>query len=205
AAAFGAGGGDLAYDGNAPGTSGAVITPSVALELNIFPGNGVGGMGYSVNTNGGIGPTTPPGSVVLTNVPVDVTILYANGQMAITFSNEILGNTYSTAVSVNIPGTLGSNLGYVGFTGSFGGDYSTQTITNFIFVGLPSEAIVLNKTNAVVSWPANIPGYVLQQSSSVNSGNWMNVTNSLNYLNGTNVVIVPKSSAEMFYRLMFVP
>lgn len=206
AGAYGNGGGNLAYNGNAPGTSGAVITPSVALELNIFPGNGVGGMGYSVNTNGGIGPTTSPGSVVLTNVPVDVTIYYANGQMAITFSNEVLGYTYSTNMSVNIPGTLGANMAYVGFTGAFGGDVATQTITNFTFVSVPSEAIALNGTNAVVSWPAYIPGYTLQQNSSVNSGNWINVTNPLNYVNGTNVVVTPSKGAnEMFYRLMLVP
>lgn len=206
AGAFGTGGGNLAYNGNAPGASGAVITPSVALELNIFPGNGVGGMGYSVNTNGGIGPTKPPGSVVLTNVPVDVTIYYANGLMALTFSNEVLGYTFSTNVNVNIPETLGANMGYVGFTGAFGGDYATQTITNFTFVSLPSQAIALNKSNAVVSWPAYIPGYVLQQNSSVNSGNWVNVTNPLNYVNGTNLVIMPATGTnEMFYRLMFVP
>jgi hypothetical protein len=209
ASALGLGGGDLAYFGSTPANppvSGNTIAPSVALELNIYPGNGVGGMGYSVDSDGGIGPTTPAGSVQLTNVPVDVTIYYANGQMALTFSNEVLGNTYSTSVNVgSIPQILGTNSAYVGFTASYGGDQSLQTITNFSFVSLPSQTIAPNGNDVVVSWPASVAGYTLEQNSSLDSGNWAIVTNVVNVVNGQNEVIVPKSGAIMFYRLILLP
>jgi len=208
ASALGLGGGDLAYLGNTPTVppaAGNTITPSVALEFNIFPGNGVGGIGYSFNTNGGIGPVTAPGSVQLTNVPVDVTVYYANGRMALTFSNEVLGNTYSTNLNVgSIPQILGTNAAYLGFTGSYGGDQSLQTITNFSFVSLATQTIAPNGTNVVVSWPASVAGYTLQESSSLTSVNWMNVTNVVNVVNGQNEVIMPKSSPDMFYRLILL-
>ncbi len=208
ASAVGLGGGDLAVAGSAPGNppvSGNTIIPSVELELNIYPGNGVGGMGYAVATNGVIGQTTPPGSVVLTNIPVDVTIYYANGQMALTFSNEISGATYNSSVNVgDITKVLGTNTALVGFTGSYGGDYSIQTITNFSFVSLANAAIAPNGNNVVVSWPDSIAGYSLQQSASLASGNWVNVTNPVTVVNGQNEVIVPNSGAAMFYRLVLL-
>jgi hypothetical protein len=207
ASAVGLGGGDLAVAGSTPvnpPVSGNTITPSVELELNIFPGNGVGGVGYSVNTNGVIGPTSPAGSVVLTNIPVDVTIYYANGQMDLSFSNEVSGATYSATADVNLPQVLGTNSAYIGFTGSSGGDYSIQTITNFTFVSLPTEAIQPNGTNAVISWPASVTGYVLQENSSLNSGSWINVTNPVNVIHGQNEVIMPSNSTNMFYRLILL-
>jgi hypothetical protein len=210
AAAMGLGGGDLAVLGNTPHSppiSGDTITPSVELELNIYPGNGVGGVGYSVNTNGAIGPTASPGSVNLTNGLVDVSIYYANGQMALTFSNELTATTYSTNLNVgSITQDLGSSTAYVGFTGSYGGDHSIQTITNFTFVSLATQAIqVQNHTNAVISWPASIAGYILQQNSNLNTGNWVNVTNPVNVINGQNEVIVPSNGTNAFYRLMLLP
>jgi hypothetical protein len=206
ASAMGLGGGDLAVLGSTPANppvSGNTITPSVELELNIFPGNGVGGIGYSFETNGVIGQTAAPGSVSLTNGPVDVSIYYANGQMALTFSNEVNAATYSTILNVgNITRILGTNTALVGFTGSYGGDYSTQTITNFTFMSLATEAIQTSGNHAVVSWPASIAGYTLQESSSLNSGNWINVTNPVNVVNGQNEVIVPATGTNMFYRLV---
>lgn len=197
ASAEGSGGGDLAVN---------TITPSVELELNIFPGNGVGGMGYSLDADGAIGPTTPPGSVILTNVPVDVSVYYANGRMALNFSNEVIGTTFSTNINVgNIETVLGTNTALVGFTGSYGGDYSIQTITNFTFVSIPNEAIAPNGTNEVISWPSSVAGYTLEESTNLTSANWTNVTNVINVVNGQNEVIMPVSSGNMFYRLVLVP
>lgn len=207
ASAVGLGGGDLAVDGSTPANppvSGNTITPSIELELNIYPG-ATGGMGYSINSDGGIGPNTAPGSIVLTNVPVDVSLSYANGQLSVTFSNEVLGYTYSTSANVNIPQVLGTNAAYVGFTGSSGGDYSVQTITNFTFVSIPEASIrLLNPgMNSAVSWPGNIFGYALQQNSSVTTNNWQNVTNQVLITNGQNEVIMPQNGNSQFYRLMF--
>ena len=207
AAAVGLGGGDLAVAGSTPANppvSGNTITPSLELELNIYPP--AGGIGYSVDSDGAIGPYTPPGGVNLTSGPVDVSILYLNGQMALTFSNEGTTATYSTTVNVgDIRQILGTNTAYVGFTGAYGGDHSTQTITNFSFVSIPQESIKLlnDGANSAVSWQGSTFGYTLQDNSSVATNNWQNVTNQVIITNGLYQVVVPQTNASEFYRLMF--
>jgi hypothetical protein len=187
--ATGSAGGELGYTG---------IQPSVALELNIFNGNGVGGVGYSFNANGTIGPTVPPGSVVLNNGdPIDVTVNYYDGQLALTFTDSVSGVSFSTNLFVSdITQILGGTTAYIGFTGSYGGETSLQTVSNFKFVSIPPEAIQLkNDVTALVSWPGSVLGYYLQQSSDLTSTNWSYVTNASILTNGLN-------QTNLFYRLI---
>lgn len=98
------------------GTNGAQpdITPSAELELNIYPLSAFG-TGYCFETNGIIGTNAPPGSVNLTNGPVDISIYYANGQMALTFSNEHSAAVFSTNLTVgDLTQVLGANTAYRG-------------------------------------------------------------------------------------------
>jgi hypothetical protein len=193
AAATGSGGGDLGYTG---------ITPSVALEFNIYPGNGFGGSGYAFGENGLIGQTTSPGSVILTNGPVDVSIHYADGQMALSLSNEVSEAAFSTNIVVgDITQVLDSDTAYVGFTGSYGGDHSTQTIQNFQFISIPPQDIGMAKGNAVIIWPGAVIGYALQENSSLTTTNWVNVPNAVVLTNGVYMVTVPLGNGPEFFRL----
>jgi hypothetical protein len=56
-------------------------------------------------------------------------------------------------------------------------------------------------TNAVVSWPAAPAGFILQQNSTLNSTNWMAVTNAVVTGTGTNQVSSPSSGIN-FFRLL---
>ena len=134
--ATGSAGGQLGYGG---------IEPSAALELNIFSGNGVGGVGYSFNENGAIGPTVPPGSIVLNSGdPINITVDYMSGQLDLTFMDTTTSNYFSTNLIVpDLTQVLGSTTAYVGFTGSYGGDTSVQTVSDFQFVSIPPEGIQL--------------------------------------------------------------
>jgi hypothetical protein len=212
--AYGLEGGSLCYLGNTGGNllaAGNTVTPSVALELNIFPGNGVGGVGYSFDADGGIGPTAAPGSVMNTNNdgsigPVVVSIIYANGQIALNFSNEVSAATFSTNLYVgDITQVLGTNTAYVGFTGAYGGDHAIQTVTNFTFVSIPPAAIKLSTGNSAISWPGSVLGYTLQQNSSIATNNWLNVTNPVIFTNNLNEVITPTNGSIQFYRLILNP
>jgi hypothetical protein len=197
--AIGGGGGALAYQG---------IQPSVALELNIFAGNGVGGVGYSFDANGAIGPTVPPGSVAINSGdPITVIVGYVAGQLSLTFTDAVATTSFSTNLYVgDITQILGGNTAYVGFTGAFGGLTSIQTVSGFQFISLPSQTIQLsNGTNAVVSWPGSILGYVLQQKSSLTAANWLYATNQQILSNGLNQVTVPKGPGSEFYRLILQP
>jgi hypothetical protein len=193
--ATGSAGGQLGYGG---------ITPSVALELNIFSGNGVGGVGYSFNEDGAIGPTVPPGTIVLNNGdPINVTVAYISGELALTFLDTTTSNYFSTNLVVpDVTQVLGSTTAYIGFTGSYGGDTSVQTVSDFQFVSIPPEAIQLKNGSALISWPGAVLGYSLQETSNLASTNWTDVTNGIVVTNGLNQVTLPINETNSFYRLI---
>lgn len=197
--AQGGGGGQLGVFG---------IVPSAELEFNIYSPNGVG---YAFQT-GGItgggngGNYMPSGNVnVASGDPINVVLNYDRGILAMTFTDPTNGFMFSTNVIVDLPGTVGGDTAYVGFTGADGGVASTQIVTNFSFVSIPTEAIQLNNTNAVISWPGVILGYTLQANSNLRTTNWVNVTNAPVVTNGTYQVTVPARSGDEFYRLLLQP
>jgi len=203
AAALGAGGGALGVSGAGGVSIPPAITPSAELEWDIFGGNG-----YARETNGIVpsgGTFTIPGSVAFpSGDPIQFSIYYANSLMSITFTDAVAATSYSTNWNVNLPQVLGANTAYVGFTGADGGSTSIQTITDFTFTSLPTLAIqVSNRTNAVLSWPGAVTGYVLQQNANLTTTHWSNVTNSASLVNGQQQTTVPLGST-MFYRLILL-
>ena len=195
ASATGSGGGELGFTG---------ISPSVGFQINIYPGNGLGGTGYGFGINGTIGNTTPPGNVNLTNGPVDVSLNYANGNLGLTFSNEVGSATFSTNMVIgDIAGDLGSETAYVGFTGAFGGDTAIQTIQNFQFVSIPPQAIApAAGAKAMIAWPNSVVGYTLQKNSNLLTTNWVTVTNAVVSTNGVYMATVPVTGTNQFFRLV---
>jgi hypothetical protein len=198
AAVVGGIGGSLGVGVNGTTTA---IAPSAELELHIYSAS-MGGVGYCFETNGIIASNLPPGNVLLTNTPVDVSIYYASGQMALTFSNEVGGYVFSTNLAVgDLTRIVNSNAAYVGFTGASGGTGATQTVSNFSFVSIPPVALKLSGADAVVSWPAAI-GYMLQQTSDLTTRNWVTVTNMPAITNNQNQIILPAGAGNLFYRLI---
>ena len=166
----------------------ADISPSAELALNLYNPTG-----YSWNTNANITSPTQvaPGTVnLLSGDPITVTLLYANGQVAISMTDTVAATSFSTTVATgDLTSVLGTNKAYVGFTGSDGGYVSIQTVTNFSFVSLPEPNIALSATNtALISWSAQAGGFVLQQNGDLTTTNWVNVTNPQTLVNGSNVV-----------------
>jgi hypothetical protein len=192
-AAIGGGGGNLGV---------TTITPSVELELNIFAGNGVGGVGISFDTDGAIGPvvTTTP-LVINSGDYINAVLTYLNGVATVTLTDTTANTQYSASTNLNIPAVLGTNVAYVGFTGADGATKSTQQISNFSFLSLVDLAIQASGGTAVISWPSEVGAYVLQKSTSLSSTNWVNVTNTINLVNGTNQVVVPITASAQFYQL----
>ena len=133
-AALGATGGNLGYSG---------ITPSVALELNIYPNNNPGTAATpagaaSFQTNGAI--ETAANSALVNNVAnhdtwqVAVTYNASTTQLTAVFSDLTNPSVASTTIgptTENLASILGSTTAYIGFTGGTGGADATQKITNF--------------------------------------------------------------------------
>lgn len=190
--ALGDNGGSLGVDGNSP------ITPSFELELNILSADTTG---FSVNTNGNVGPNTY-WNYVASGDPIGVTMYYNGSTLSLTLTDAVAQASFSTNVDVNIPVAVGgSDTAYVGFTGSDGGVGAIQTITNFSFASVPQESIGISPASTVISWPGLISGYVLQENSNLATTNWIDVTNADNVINGQHQVVIPRGSANAFYRL----
>lgn len=206
AAARGADGGNLAYNG---------IAPSVAFIMDLFV-NSPGGSGINLGTNGssaqqGGSPNLNIAPVsLLTLDPIDVTLYYdpTDGKVNVTLVDANNGATFSTNYVVgDLSALLGTNMAYVGFTGSTGGDDAVQTISNFTYTytTLP----ILSVSNGpggtvVISWSQTIAAnFVLEQSDSA-TGPWSNVGTppTPNSDNGQYEVSVSTVGSTQFFRLV---
>src|SRR5665213_1094073 len=203
-AALGGAGGQLGV-----GTPGA-ITPSVEFEINIYAGDGIGGVGVSFNTNGAIGPVLTTTNVTptlnLTNGDnIHVLLTYQNGILSVTMTDTTAtpAAVFSASTNLNIPTVLGTNVAYVGFTGSDGGAKAIQQISNFSFTSLLSLSSQLSGSNVLLSWPDSSGAYMLMQSASLgSSAKWTPVTATPALVNGGNQLSVPISKTNSFYELV---
>ena len=180
------------------------ISPSAAIEFNIYSA-APGGRGYAYGQNGlNVGPYTSADPVNLASGnPINVYMLYANGNVQLQLSDLVSNTTFSASVSVgDLPALLGSDTAYVGFTGGEGGVTSTQVVSDFTFVSLTALSLQRTPTKTVVlSWPASALGYVLEQNSDLSTSNWVGTTNPVTVVNGQNQVVIAPSAANVFYRL----
>ncbi len=125
AAALGGGGGGLGYSG---------VTPSVAVEFNIYSANTVG-MAVRNETganrphlHGGTGSSEDWLAVIC----VGVTISYNGMALSVTLTDSVSHVSFVTNTSLNIPVVLGTNTAYAsGLTGADGGTSSTQVVSKF--------------------------------------------------------------------------
>jgi hypothetical protein len=196
AAALGGAGGALGYTG---------ITPSAAVEFNIYANNTPG---YAFEVNGTVpNPFTAPGLVqVGSGNPISVNLLYLNGVLSLMMQDTVTGASYSTSANVNIPAVVGTNDAYVGITGSDGGTFSTQQVSNFSFISLIDLQASVSGSNIIVTWPAAVGGYTLQQSSSLTSPNWTPVPLSeVTTMGGLNQATIPAGSGSLFFQLVLPP
>lgn len=200
--ALGGGGGSL---GVGTATS---ITPSAELEFNLYTGNSEQ-VGYTFLTDGLTGAGgdngnyAKPGNVVIDDGdPINVSLYYDGDTLSLTLQDAVASTSFSTNLVVgSLTRIVDGDTAYVGFTGGDGGVASTQTITNFSFVSIPLASIQPTANTVVISWPGAILGYVVQQTSSLTTPNWVDVTNQVNVVNGLNEVTIPIGAANEFYRL----
>lgn len=199
--------GPTARGGGGGGLGVLGITPSIELEFNLYTGNSQN-VGYTVLTNGLTassgenGNYHAPGNInVASGDPINVTVNYANGIMALTFTDAVANASFTTNLTVgNLTQLLGTNAAWVGFTGADGGSTSVQTISNFSFTSIPLAAIQSAAGNLLISWPYAAPGFSLQQNPNLTTSNWVTVTNAAILTNSLNQVTIP-ATTNMYYRL----
>jgi hypothetical protein len=204
----------IAYSGNGLGVGNIpgppqtlAITPSVEFEFNINSANAAL-TGISWDTNGALGPVLSTAPLQLDNGSsgpgdiINAVFNYQNGVATVTLTDTNAGMEFAITNEMDIPGLLGSDLGYIGFTASTGSGYAAQQISNFSFQSLVNLSITTSGASAVITWPTGVGGYVLQENSSLSATNWINSTNVISTVNGTNKVSVPLSGAAQFFQLV---
>ena len=127
--AIGAHGGSLGYTG---------IKNSVAIKFDLYDNAGEGPDSTGIYTDGVI-PTVP--SIDLTGSGIDLHsgdtmnahITYDGTTLTLTITDLMTLANWSHPFPIDIPGTVGSNTAYVGFTGGTGGLSAVQQILDWTF------------------------------------------------------------------------
>lgn len=195
---LGGGGGQLGYGG---------ITPSLGLEFNIYSGNAPSttSSGIAFRANGVTGKPYDDATPVspASGNPIAVSVRYDGATAFVTLSNMVTSAVFTTNYAADVPGILGTNIAYVGFTGASGGVASEQQVSNFTFGSLYTLTLQsAGSSGFTLSWPASAVGVVLQQSPVLgSSATWANVTNPVTLVGDQNQVLVAPAAGGRYYRL----
>jgi hypothetical protein len=135
--AVGPSGGGLGYGpDNITRPSASANTPiaeSVAIKFDLVNNAGEGNNSTGLYTNGA-SPTMPAvtvgGGVDLSSGDIfQVHMSYDGTTLTMTITDAVnSAQTYTTSWTIDIPGTVGGNTAYVGFTGGTGGSVANQDI-----------------------------------------------------------------------------
>src|SRR5262249_12506519 len=128
-------------------------------------------------------------------------VQYLNGVLSITVTDTVTATSFSTNVVLDLPGLLGTNTAYVGFTGATGGFAALQQVFYFFFTPIKSLNAQLSGNSLALKMPDSSGGYVLQQSPSLYPPAWSDSSNIVTQLNGVNTVTVPLSGQSQYFRL----
>ena len=137
-------GGGLGYQG---------ITPSVAVKFDTFnnAGEGVNSTGFYTD---GAAPTVPatdltPSGVNLHSGDVmDAHLTYDGTTLTLTLTDTVTNAVFTASDTINIPGTVGSNTAFIGFTGGTGGTTSTQNVLTWNYTPSYSGSSTSSSTPA---------------------------------------------------------
>lgn len=189
-AALGGTGGALGYSG---------ITPSVALQFNIY---GPNTPGVAVGANGVVGGpyvATPPVDISV-GTDIAVTLAYSRGSATLTLKDLFSGAVHQSSFAIDIPAVVGDTTAYVGFTAATGGTTATQRVKNFAYVPMPVLSAKAVGDNVVLTWAGTVGGFSLQTKTDL-GGAWQAVTSGVSLVNGQYELSVPAAQAG-FYRLV---
>ena len=179
--ALGSSGGGLGYSAD-PGTgTGPSIGKSIAVKFDLYSNSGEGNNSTGLYQNGAY-PTTPaidlgPSGISLHSGDVfAVHLVYDGTTLAMTLSDTLNNQSFATSWVVNIPGIVGGNAAWVGFTGGTGGITATQDIlawsyasTNLQVTARPTFSLpagrYFNAQNVTLSGPVGAKIYYTTNGS----------------------------------------
>ncbi len=151
--ALGGHGRSLGYGGpdfNQSADSVTAISPSAAIELNLYAPYG---QGTAFATDGGTGNYGPTGNVAFASGDqIQAVISYNGSVLGETLTDLVTGATFSASYTVDLASVLGGDTAHVGFSAATGASVSTQIISNFAFAApAASSTIVASAPNQTLS------------------------------------------------------
>ncbi|MGA2399045.1 MAG: L-type lectin-domain containing protein, partial [Steroidobacteraceae bacterium] len=128
--AIGRSGGDLGYQG---------IGKSVAIKFDLYSnaGEGTDSTGFYIN---GATPTVPAIDMTSSGINLhsgDILhahISYNGATLTLLLTDTVTDASFTASTAINIPGTVGGNTAYFGFTAGTGGETAVQQILNWTVV-----------------------------------------------------------------------
>ncbi|HLG80644.1 MAG TPA: FecR domain-containing protein [Bradyrhizobium sp.] len=129
--ALGGAGGDLGYAGDFANDI-APITPSAAIELNLYDGH-VQGTNLALDGGAFNYNSTLPLDFWDTGDKIHVDLAYEHGVLTETLSDLVTQQTYTATYNVDLASAVGSETAYLGFSAGTGALDASQTVSNFAF------------------------------------------------------------------------
>jgi uncharacterized repeat protein (TIGR03803 family) len=168
-------------NGDGSGAYGGLVVSNNTL-YGTTEGGGANGWGTVFKVN-----TDTSGYAIIYNFPAAV------------YTSALAKYTNSGGVEPNALLTMSGNTLY-GTTAS-GGTNGTGVIFSLGPPPGPQLALVLSGTNAVLTWPTNASGFILQSVTNLSSTNWSTVSPAPVVVSGQYTVTNGITGKEMFYRL----
>ncbi len=190
--ALGPTGGGLGYGPDAPGGTPG-IAKSVAVKFDLYNNSGEGTDSTGEYTDGA-SPTTPDIDLSTTGINLhsgdvfQVVMSYDGTTLNVTITDTTTNASASQAYTVNIPQVIGSNTGYVGFTGGTGGSTAVQNILTWTYSPTAST---------LPAAPSNLTGTVI-------SGSEIDISWTNNANNATNFLIDRSTDGVNFSQIASV-
>jgi fibronectin type 3 domain-containing protein len=190
--ALGPSGGGLGYGPDTPGGTPG-IAKSVAIKFDLYSNAGEGTDSTGEYTDGA-SPTTPAIDLTSTGVNLhsgdvfQVVMSYDGTTLTVTITDTSTKASATQTYAVNIPQVIGSNTGYVGFTGGTGGSTAVQNILTWTYSPTAST---------LPAAPSNLTGTLV-------SGSEIDISWTNNANNATSVLIDRSTDGVNFTQIATV-
>jgi Bacterial lectin len=172
--------------------------PGIEVATNGEGSAGVVGTGFDYGSTGSVS--------IISGDPISFNIYYDGSNYDVTMTDLTTSATYSTNYGVGAiweTNIIDSDTAYIGFTAATGGVSAVQTIANFYFTPIISLSVASSSGRVVLSWPTAVGGYVLQQSSNLNT--WTTLPGPYPVVGAQYQYVVSPPTGTEFYRLVVTP